>query len=393
MQAWTGCYFKLRNSWQPLASSKSTPQSTTMPQSSSRVRLLALSAACLLLPVLAQAAGTEPPVPVSSTTPPPAEPLPLAVPAAPGDVPLENPAPAATDAPVDSAQTSAPTLSNTVQVVAPQTPGTAPELLSPRRVQTGCSLRDYGAPVERGELASALFNTCSGFSLHKPTYLTLSYGDRYPGDQSELIFQFSGKAQLWDFGPGSLYFAYSQKSFLQVFNEKKSKAFRESNYNPEVFARVPKPFNLLPSWSFDAGFEHESNGEDLPNSRSWNRFYFAPYWVRGRQAVQLKIWQRLPENKDRAVTDPKRDDNPDIGSYYGYGELRYRQDFDRNNSLMDVMVRGNTNTGRGAVQVDFSTEIGPLGAVFLRVFNGYGESLIDYNRSVTRVGVGLALQR
>ena len=45
------------------------------------------------------------------------------------------------------------------------------------------------------------------------------------------------------------------------------------------------------------------------------------------------------------------------------------------------------------LKVDFSTEIGRLGAVFVRVFNGYGESLIDYNRSVTRIGVGVALQR
>jgi len=320
-------------------------------------------------------------------------PLPLSIPTAPGDQALQNPAPAAPDAPADSASTSAPTESLSVQVLPADTPDAAPELVSPQRVQLGCSLRDYGAPVERGQLAAAIFNTCSGFSLHKPTFLTVSYSPRFEGEQTEVVFQFSGKAQVWDFGPSKLYFAYTQKSFFQMFNEKRSKAFRESNYNPELFLRVPRPLKVLPNWSLDAGIEHESNGADLPDSRSYNRLYAAPYWTFGRQAVRLKAWWRIPEDKDRDPGDPKRDDNPDIGSYYGYSELTYRRDFDRNNTLLDVTLRGNPNTGRGAVQVDVSTEVGRLGAVFIRAFNGYGDSLIDYNRSVTRLSVGIAIQR
>lgn len=312
-----------------------------------------------------------------------AEPLPTEVPAAAGNEPLQNPAPAPIGAPIDS-----------VSVTPPSTPEAAPVLETPRRVQTGCSLRDYGAPVERGQLAAAIFNTCSGVSLHKPSFLLpATYSDLYHGSESEVIFQFSGKAQLWDFGPGALYFSYSQRSFFQAFNTARSKPFRETDYNPELFGRIPHPLSLLPNWSFDIGAEHESNGSDLPNSRSYNRLYLAPVWSRGRQAVQLKAWWRLPEDKSRAITDPNRDDNPDLGSYYGYTELHYRRDFSYRNQLIDIMVRGNALTGRGAIQADYSFEIGPVGALFFRVFNGYGESLIDYNRSVFRIGAGIALQR
>lgn len=304
---------------------------------------------------------------------------------------LENPAPAANDEPASEAPAVASGAAE--QRVAASAARPLPQTPSPRRMQKGCSLRDYGAPVERGQIAAAIYNTCSGFSLHKPMFLTGSYSPRFPGAQSEVFFQLSGKVQAWDFGPGALYFAYSQKSFFQIANQKRSKLFRESDYNPEAFLRLPKPFAFLPNWSLDAGFEHESNGEDLPGSRSWNRIYLTPYWASGRQAVSLKAWWRIPENKNRPSTDPSRDDNPDIGSYYGYTELHLRQDFPHNNSLVDVMLRGNLLTGRGAVQVDLSTEIGPLGAGFLRIFNGYGESLIDYNRSVTRVALGIALQR
>lgn len=319
--------------------------------------------------------------------------LPIEIPAAEGNQPLQNPAPAAADAPRDSSQITPPTVLSRPVVLPAVAPGIAPMVLSPTRVQTGCSLRDYGAPVARGQLAAAVFNTCSGFSLHKPTFLTLSYSPRFPGAESEVVFQFSGKAQLWNFGPGSLYFAYTQKSFFQVFNEKRSKAFRESNYNPELFIRLPRPLSALPNWSIEGGLEHESNGADLPSSRSYNRLYLAPYWTRGQQAVQLKAWYRLPEDRGRAATDPKRDDNPDLASYYGYTELRYRRDFPQHNGVIDVLLRGNTATGRGAVQVDYSAELGRTGAIFVRVFNGYGDSLVDYNRSVTRVNLGLALQR
>lgn len=324
----------------------------------------------------------------------PSDALPQVVPVAPGEQPLLNPAPAPEAAPVDSAGTSPVTNVSAPVVIPASTPGEAPMLLSPKRVQLGCSLRDYGAPVERGQMATAVINTCSGFSLHKPTFIMpLTYSPRFPGRESELVFQLSAKIQLWDFGPGAMYFGYTQKSFFQIYNTNESKPFRENNFNPELFARLPSPFTSLPRVSFDVGLEHESNGQDLPDSRSYNRIYVQPNWVNGRQVVQLKLWYRLPEEEDRVATDPKRDDNPDIGSYYGYGELHYRRDFPWKSSLIDIMLRANQGTGRGAVQADYSFEIGPVGALFVRAFHGYGESLIDYNRSITRVGVGIALHR
>jgi len=346
-----------------------------------------LSAAVLIL-----LSAVAPPSHAQEPAPTPVVAVPTEAPAAPGDVPLENPAPVGRDTPANSAGATPP--SGPVPVVPAQQLDAKPVLVTTERVQTGCSLRDYGAPVRRGQIASAIYNTCSGVSLHKTNFMApYSYSPSYDGGESELIFQLSGKAQIWDFGPGALYFGYSQRSYFQVFNEKKSKAFRETNYNPEAFVRFPKPLALLPNWSFDAGLEHESNGLDLPDSRSYNRLYFSPYWTYGRRAFQLKAWWRLPEDKGRAADDPKRDDNPDLGDYLGYTEFHFRQDLPWRNQLFDLMLRGNVQTGRGAVQLDYSIEIGTVGALFLRVFNGYGESLIDYDDSITRVAIGIALQR
>lgn len=352
----------------------------------------ACAAACVLLTTVAHAESGKPTV--QSLPRQEALPQPTVIPAAPGNQPLLNPAPAPENAPANSAGTTPETTVTTPVIVVPPSPDSAPVLLTPKRMQTGCSLRDYGAPVERGQTAAAIVNTCSGFSLHKPTFLMpFTYSPIYNGKETEFIFQLSAKAQLWDYGPGALYFGYTQISFFQIYNTERSKPFRENNFNPELFTRIPQPFKALPNWSFDLGLEHTSNGEDLPNSRSFNRIYVQPYWQHGRDVVLAKFWYRLPEDKSLPRTDPNRDDNPDLGSYLGYGELHYRHDMPWRDSLVDVMVRANPATGRGAIQADYSFEVGPVGALFFRAFNGYGESLIDYNRSMTRIGVGIALQR
>ena len=55
-------------------------------------------------------------------------------------------------------------------------------------------------------------------------------------------------------------------------------------------------------------------------------------------------------------------------------------------------IRGNLNTGKGAVQFAWTSP--PLLGLFrgyVQVFSGYGESLIDYNWKQTTIGAGIAL--
>ena len=92
--------------------------------------------------------------------------------------------------------------------------------------------------------------------------------------------------------------------------------------------------------------------------------------------------------------NPKRDDNPDIYKYFGYGELRIqRKLFGDAKHLAAVMVRGNPSTGKGAVELNYSAPFSDYAFWNLYVWNGYGESLIDYDRSITRVGLGFMLAR
>lgn len=247
-------------------------------------------------------------------------------------------------------------------------------------------------PLEADPDAYSVVSAGSGLSLHKPMFaLPYTYSKEYHGQDTEVFFQISLKQRL--FGV-PLYLGYTQKAFWQAFNDKRSNPFRETDYNPELFYRfIPADREKWYHLGADFGFEHESNGRDLPDSRSWNRFYFAPFQAEGQHAVYLKFWYRLHEDKTPPRDSPDRDDNPDIQSYYGYGELNYIQQIYRK-QVINTMARWNPATGRGAFRAEYTIPSANNDYFFMfYLFQGYGEDLLNYNHSVFRLGVGLAVAR
>jgi len=107
----------------------------------------------------------------------------------------------------------------------------------------------------------------------------------------------------------------------------------------------------------------------------------------------LKITHRLPEDNKENPGDTKGDDNPDITDYYGYGELDLCQQFYKKH-MVHLMLRGNFRTKKGAVAITYSLP-GLSGNTFymIKAFHGYGDSLVDYNKSISRIGIGIMLSR
>ena len=237
----------------------------------------------------------------------------------------------------------------------------------------------------------SIISQVRGVSTHKSTYFyPLSYSPDYHSEHTEMVFQVSAKWRV--FGTNA-YLAYSQRSFWQWLNGGESSPFRETNYDPEVFYRwIPdrKAFN---HWGADIGFEHESNGQPFPESRSWNRIYVAPFQAKGKHLAYLKFWYRLPEGEASTVDNQNGDDNPDLTDYMGYSELSFSRQIG-GDQLLSGMVRGNVQTGRGAVSFTWSVP-SKEGWVFwgLSAFHGYGESLILYDQEITRVMGGILLAR
>lgn len=213
-------------------------------------------------------------------------------------------------------------------------------------------------------------------------------------EDTEAKFQLSLKLPLNSHGMiiegDGLYFAFTVKSWWQVYASNISKPFRETNYKPELFYLMPlawTPAGGNTGLSF--GIEHESNGKGEEFSRSWNRVYMSFLIEKGDFAFSFKPWWRIPEDEDEYPGDTRGDDNPDIEDYMGHFEMNAAYKW--SNFEVNFMGRQNFKTSRGAFEAGFIFPLSGRLRGYATLFNGYGESLIDYDVSQTRFGLGIAL--
>jgi len=197
-------------------------------------------------------------------------------------------------------------------------------------------------------------------------------------------------------GRDSVWFGYSQQSYWQLFNADLSRPFRSTDHEPELTYIYPTDAALTGGWRLRySGISavHQSNGQSLPLSRSWNRVVLMTGMEKGATfTLQARAWARLPERH----TD---DDNPDISDFVGRTEVAGLWNVGRDDTL-GVTVRHSLRTSaRGSVRLDWMRRLGgpqrngdASGLRFhTQLFSGYGDSLLDYNRRRTVLSVGLSL--
>lgn len=186
---------------------------------------------------------------------------------------------------------------------------------------------------------------------------------------------------------GDLWLGYTQSSRWQVYNSEESRPFRETNYEPEASLVFRTNYDLFGlDWRMlGLTINHQSNGRSDPLSRSWNRVMLNLGFEKDNFALMVRPWYRFEENRDD-------DNNPEIKNYIGRGDMTafYRHnEHDFSLMLRHTLKGGDDN--RGAIQFDWSFPIsGRLRGQF-QLFDGYGESLIDYNHRATYVGLGVSL--
>src|SRR5699024_4836886 len=187
------------------------------------------------------------------------------------------------------------------------------------------------------------------------------------------------KTKLFNFY--DVYFAYTQTNFFQLYNVAQSSHFREINYMPELYTvrNLDWQFGPINTELVGFGFVHQSNGKDIPASRSWDRLFFQYVATTGPYYWELKPWWRIPESyKRKDQNSPRRDDNPDIEKYMGHFELRVIRPV--GNHTTELLLRNNLrSSNRGAVQLDYTFPLKGRFKGIVQVFSGYGDSLINYN--------------
>ena len=201
----------------------------------------------------------------------------------------------------------------------------------------------------------------------------------------EAKFQLSFKTKViqglfWN--KGDVWIGYTQQAHWQVYNKNISRAFREINYEPEIIFRYPIQLKVVGGEIKSIGFalNHQSNGRDLPLSRSWNRIIFHIGYEIDDWIITFNPWIRTSDNED---------ENPNITKFIGNGEINISYNYNRHEFYAIATHPFNQLKG-GNIQLNYVFPMKGHLRGHIQFFNGYGETLIDYNHRQTTIGIGVS---
>ena len=269
--------------------------------------------------------------------------------------------------------------------------------LPPRGRVPGDITREW--QLDRGNLPAAQL------TAHRPTYVIVRATDdvnEQPRhfdapvdfDDAELKLQLSFRGELLSpdqiGGRLRLWYAYTQQSNWQVFNNDESRPFRDTNYEPEVILTYdnradtarPAPASWRPAL-VNVAIVHQSNGRSAPASRSWWRTTVQGGWQLPGGSLLARAWHTWKDS-----VEP---DNPDINDYVGRMDVMFRSRNYGRLGGVNLLLRNNLRSpNRGFVQVDWRVP-SPLNIDFhVQLTSGYGETLLDYDHKQTTLGLGFS---
>lgn len=235
-----------------------------------------------------------------------------------------------------------------------------------------------------------------------PAYYTFApdnavYGNTLPDNQNlnsmEVKFQISFKAALASQGAlKDVYLAYTQNSFWQLYRD--SAFFRETDYQPELLIIPEYRRGLGAGWELGfhaVPYAHQSNGRGGTLERSWDRTFAEAIFERSddargdRWTVRLRPWIVWRDTAYRRY-------NPDLARYLGYG--REAVSYQRGPWEVTLGLQNQVESGfhRGSVEATVSRFIGTNWSLYVQYFDGFGQSLIEYNHATSALGAGFALR-
>lgn len=227
------------------------------------------------------------------------------------------------------------------------------------------------------------------FGLYKDNYFALGTDPFHkPTSQNSGVkFQLSIKQRLtnatlpWH---TYLYLFFTQKVFWEIFQN--SMPMSDLNFNPGI--GWAKPFFVKDRYigKMTIMVEHESNGRDSIQSRSWNKVSLAANaFVTDQLAVHAKYWIPIVDGQN----------NKDILKYSGIFQMGFQfNTTDRRWTLGATFVKRqgwnfNWNTN---IQLGFRIVKDSNQYLYLDFYNGYGEGLLAYKQFHNRIRIGLLIR-
>lgn len=213
---------------------------------------------------------------------------------------------------------------------------------------------------------------------------TLQGPDGLKNLHTEINFQISLQAKIWSHILGtnwSLYGAYTQHAFWQGYNE--TAYFRDTNYEPSGFFAYQLEQNSIHLNNVAMGLVHQSNGLGGDLERSWNRifvrFLFQPnqHWL-----IRVKPWIRVHN------VGEGKDYNPDIEHYLGHYAIYVS--YKKYHNVWTLHLQNNLESGfqRGTVEARWTFPLHQGLRGMVKIFSGYGQSMISYNHYTNGIGIG-----
>lgn len=226
------------------------------------------------------------------------------------------------------------------------------------------------------------------FTLFKDNYFVggMPIGKKPTGNNSDVKFQLSIAQRLTKSKlpfDTYLFIQYTQKAFWNVFQ--KSLPMRDLNFNPGIGLGhlivhrnkyIGKAYLMI---------EHESNGKDSTESRSWNKLTLAAALTLNKNwNVQFSTWIPVIDGKE----------NKDILKYKGIFQLAgvYRTDNKRFNIGLILTKRKTWLSFNTQLEVSYKFNNNENQYFFLQYYNGYGENLLEYNKFKSMLRIGFVIK-
>ncbi|WP_108822251.1 phospholipase A [Dysgonomonas sp. Marseille-P4361] len=226
------------------------------------------------------------------------------------------------------------------------------------------------------------------FAVYKDTYFVsgIPLNEEITNESADATFQISIRQRLTKSVlpfKTFAYLTYTQKSFWDIYAE--SSPFRDTNYNPGIGLGKYLFYNNKLVGAAFAQIRHESNGRDGDDSRSWNYLSLSmKYYFNTKLNIATELWVPYVDGGN----------NKDLLDYKGLGYISFNYMSDKSKWWLSADI----NPRRGFFNINTTLTAGfriserSNQYLFARFYQGYGESLLDYNKYTMNVRVGICIK-